>query len=215
MMAAVDANGAFTLDVLVAAAGRTFLWIGFITQLLCNLLLMSCTKLFDVWIGWVSLRGGEGDIPNYLKICNAIKYKRWIGTDVLCWTMISKRDPGVLLDGLPLPPKRACTLAWGQWVSRSDTCWTNYFSLPWNGHQFMWLSQVWDPQVSKDGENGKQSPTSSYIPFPCNKTFWRSLWERSHPSWFLSCIARTCLCPTKDISWCCWLPPNGVSSGAG
>ncbi len=48
MLAAVGAGGAFLLDGLVLAAGSTFLWIGFLTKLLCNLLLMSCKKLFDV-----------------------------------------------------------------------------------------------------------------------------------------------------------------------
>ncbi len=46
--AAVGAGGAFLLDDLVAAAGSIFLWIGFITKLLCNLLLMSSTKLCHV-----------------------------------------------------------------------------------------------------------------------------------------------------------------------
>ncbi len=41
MLATVGAGGAFLLDGLVAATGSIFLWIGFITKLLHNLLLMS------------------------------------------------------------------------------------------------------------------------------------------------------------------------------
>jgi hypothetical protein len=41
MLAAMGTGGALLLNSLVAAA------IGFITKLLCNLLLMSCTKLFN------------------------------------------------------------------------------------------------------------------------------------------------------------------------
>jgi hypothetical protein len=48
MLVAVGAGSAFLLDGLVAAAGSTFLWIGFITKLLCNLLPMSSTKLCNV-----------------------------------------------------------------------------------------------------------------------------------------------------------------------
>jgi hypothetical protein len=48
MLAAVGAGGAFLLDGLVAAAGSAFLWIGFIAKLLCNLLLMSSSKLCDI-----------------------------------------------------------------------------------------------------------------------------------------------------------------------
>ena len=48
MIVVVGAGSAFLLDGLVAAAHYTFLWIGFIVKLLCNLLLMSSTKLFNV-----------------------------------------------------------------------------------------------------------------------------------------------------------------------
>jgi hypothetical protein len=43
-LVAVGAGGAFLLDGLVTAAGSIFLWIGFITKLSCNLLLMSIAK---------------------------------------------------------------------------------------------------------------------------------------------------------------------------
>ncbi len=65
MLAAVGACFVFLLDGLVAAAGSTFLWICFITKLLCNLLLMSSTKLWVVWIGWASFGGEDGVGPNY------------------------------------------------------------------------------------------------------------------------------------------------------
>ncbi len=50
MFVAVGAGNAFLLDGLglVAAVDSTFLWMGFITKLLCNLLLMSSTKLCNV-----------------------------------------------------------------------------------------------------------------------------------------------------------------------
>ncbi len=48
MLAVVGTGSAFLLDGLIAAAGSTFLWISFITKLLCNLLLMSSTKLCNV-----------------------------------------------------------------------------------------------------------------------------------------------------------------------
>ena len=48
MLATVGAGGAFLLHGLVAAAGSIFLWIGFITKLLCNLLLITSTKLCNV-----------------------------------------------------------------------------------------------------------------------------------------------------------------------
>ncbi len=48
MLTAVGAGGAFLFDSLVAAAGGTFLWIGFITMLLCDLLLMSSIKLCNI-----------------------------------------------------------------------------------------------------------------------------------------------------------------------
>jgi hypothetical protein len=73
MLAAVGADGAFLLNGFVAAAGSTFLWIGFITKLLCNLLQMSCTKKIDFWIGWASFGGEEGAGTTYQKICNKIK----------------------------------------------------------------------------------------------------------------------------------------------
>ncbi len=69
MLAAVGAGagGAFLLDGLVAAAGSIFLWFCFITKFLCNLLLMSSTKLCNVWIGWASFGGEEGARSNYQK----------------------------------------------------------------------------------------------------------------------------------------------------
>ncbi len=82
MLAAVGAGGAFLLDGF-AAAGSTFLWIVFISRLLCNCLLMSFTKKFDVWIGWASFGGEEGAKPKYQKICTMVKYKSWIGWVVL------------------------------------------------------------------------------------------------------------------------------------
>ncbi len=67
MLAAVGAGGAFLLDSLVPAVGSIFLWIGFITKLLCNLLLMSIRKFCNVWIGWASIGGEEGTGPIYQK----------------------------------------------------------------------------------------------------------------------------------------------------
>ncbi len=45
MLAAMGAGGTFLLEGFVAVV---FLWVCFITKLVCNLLLTSCTKLFDV-----------------------------------------------------------------------------------------------------------------------------------------------------------------------
>jgi hypothetical protein len=48
MLVAAGAGGAFLLDGLVAVACSIFLWIGFISKLLCNLLLMPSTKLCNI-----------------------------------------------------------------------------------------------------------------------------------------------------------------------
>jgi hypothetical protein len=45
MLAVVGTGGAILLECFIAVV---FLWVYFITKLLCNLLLMSCMKLFNV-----------------------------------------------------------------------------------------------------------------------------------------------------------------------
>ncbi len=80
------------------------------------------------WLGQLwRWRGGW----NYLsKDMQQNQNTQWIGWDVLWWTTISKRGQAILLEGLSFPPKKALYLAWGQWVSRSDTNWFNQLSLP-------------------------------------------------------------------------------------
>ncbi len=45
MLVAVGAGGTFLLEGFVAVV---FLWVCFFIKLLCNLLLISCTKLFKI-----------------------------------------------------------------------------------------------------------------------------------------------------------------------
>ncbi len=97
----------FLLDWVDVAVDSTFLWDAFITKLLCNLLLMSCTKLFVTGSGQANFGGEGGAKPNYQKIHNTIGRRRWFDKDVLNWTRMSKADQAVLLVGPSLLPNWA------------------------------------------------------------------------------------------------------------
>ncbi len=79
----------------------------FVTKLLCNLLLISCTKLFDAGSGWANFGGEGGAKPNYQKIHSTIRHGRWIFWNAPHCTRMSIAGQAILLVGPSLPPNKA------------------------------------------------------------------------------------------------------------
>jgi hypothetical protein len=149
MLTAEGAGGAFLFNGLVAATGSIFSWIGFTTKLLCNLLLMSSTKLCNVWIGWASFEGEEGAGPNYQGTQHNQKQEmNWLGCFVL--NKISNIGKAVLLVGPSLPPKR------GLYFGLRPATFQKWYSL----HQQIFFAMKWSPMsliilsLSLSGEQG-------------------------------------------------------------
>ncbi len=159
----------FVLDWFDEASDNTFLWDAFITKFLCNLLLMSWTKLFNTGSGWANFGGEGGAKPNYQKVHNTIKCRRRIGRGVLHWTSMSKADQAVLLVGPFLPPSRALYLGFRPGDSESDICWTNKPSLPRSDLWWVQWFPILGPPMNKDEGMDKQRLGPSCILTPCSR----------------------------------------------
>ncbi len=122
-ISASHAGCTFQLDWVDVAVDSTFIWAAFITKLLCNLLLIFCTKLFDVVSGQASFGGEGGAESNYWKIHSTIRHGRQIfgmpHTAHGCQKQIKPSYWWVCL----YHPIELCTLALGQVASDYDICW--------------------------------------------------------------------------------------------
>ncbi len=179
MLAAVSVGSAFLLGSFVEVV---LLWVCFIAKLLRNLLLMSYTQKFGIWIGQVSFRGEEGGGPNYQKICNTNKYNRQIGWDVSCWTTISNIGLAILLEGPSLPPRRVL------YFGLRQATFKKWYSL----NQPIFFVMKWLPMIlivsclRPSGEQGwrKGQAVSNillhFFPLKQNRmqTFWGNSWGK-------------------------------------
>ncbi len=202
----------FLLDQVDVGVDSAFLWDAFITKLLCNLLLMSCTKFFDAKSGWASFGREGGAKPDYWKIQNTIRCRRRIGCDALHWTRMSKADQAILLVGLSLPPNRDLYFGLRPGGFKNDIHWTSQPSLPRGDLQWVQLFPILGLLMNKDEGMDKRCQSSFCILTLCSrngyKSFQASHEGRSHSFSFSAWSARTFPYLIGHVLHCCWLLPG-------
>ena len=126
----------------------------FTAKSLCNLLLMSCTKLLDDGIRQDTFGGKDGSKPNNKKISN----RNWLARfrNSLSFVIInskSNRFKPSYWKVHPCSPWGLCIWVWGWGLAWNGTHWTSQCSCPWSDCQssWSWWSWAWGWSQSKDG----------------------------------------------------------------
>ena len=150
----------------------------FITKSLCNLLLISCTKLLDDGIGWDTFGGKDRSKPSNQKISS----HNWLARirNSLGFVVLNSKSNKFKLSYWKVhrcsPVMRALYLG-----LRLGTCMKSYslnqpMFLTWSDRQSSWWSQAWGWSQSKDGERYMPPHFSSCILCLCSRNSRKPSW---------------------------------------